>query len=251
MSDFQLAFRAMNENESFISGIFNYCDRWCERCEFTERCRVFADERSHALDDSDDPMGDALRIVSESFAEAKEMLIEKAEEMGIDLDEAMNDPEIEEWMQRSRETVDSEEASKLAWQYSLETRSLLENPETWVGDADEDPMIAHTLEVLGYYLFSVGVKVKSSFNAALDDDGYYDREQIADTQSYANGTAKATLIIVERSILGWMYLLNEQNAEIVRPVIERLEKIRDLLETKFPNAREFIRPGFDEIETVM
>ncbi len=241
----------MDNDENYIPSIFNYCDRWCERCEFTSRCRVFAHERLIAPEDSDDPMGDTLRVVSESLAEAKEMLIEKAEEMGIDLDAAMNDPEIEVSMRRSRETVESEEASKLAWQYSLETRSLLENPETWTGDPAEDPLIADTLEVLCYHLFSVGVKVKCSFNAALDNDGYYDQEQISDTQSYANGTAKVTLIIVERSILGWMYLLDEQNAEIIRPVIERLEKIRELLETKFPNAREFIRPGFDEIETVM
>jgi hypothetical protein len=30
-----------------------------------------------------------------------------------------------------------------------------------------------------------------------------------------------------------------------------LEKIRANCEQKFPNARDFLRPGFDEIETVM
>lgn len=241
----------MDGEDNFIRGIFNYCDRWCERCNFTDRCRVFASERSRELEDSDDPMGDTLRAVAESLAEARGMLIEKADEMGIDLESAMNDPAIEESMQRSRETVDSEEAAQLAWQYSLETRSLLENAETWAGDTDEDPIIDDTLEVIRYYLFSIGVNVKSSFNAALDDDGYYDDDLLCDSQSYANGTAKRTLIILERSILSWAYLMNEQNAEILRPVIARLEKTRDLLEAKFPNAREFIRPGFDEIENVM
>lgn len=212
---------------------------------------MFADERAMSLEDSDDPMGDALLVVAESFAEAKAMLEERAEEMGIDLEGAMDDPEIEEGMRRSSETVTSEEASKLAIKYSLETRSLLDNPETWAGDPEEDPIIADTLEVLCYYLFSVAVKVQSSFNAALDIDGYYDPEQINDVQSYTNGTAKVTLIIIERSILGWIYLVSENNAEVVRPVIEQLERIRHLLEEKFPNARDFIRPGFDEIETIM
>jgi hypothetical protein len=31
--------------ERFISGIYNYCDRWCERCRFTAHCRVFATEQ--------------------------------------------------------------------------------------------------------------------------------------------------------------------------------------------------------------
>ncbi|MDY6990017.1 MAG: hypothetical protein SWQ30_18400 [Thermodesulfobacteriota bacterium] len=26
------------EDNRFISGIYNYCDRWCERCACTSRC---------------------------------------------------------------------------------------------------------------------------------------------------------------------------------------------------------------------
>lgn len=43
----------MEVRDGFIEGIFNYCDRWCERCKFTSHCRLFADhallaiERSH------------------------------------------------------------------------------------------------------------------------------------------------------------------------------------------------------------
>jgi hypothetical protein len=28
--------------DDYIDSIFNYCDRWCERCAFTSRCRSFA-----------------------------------------------------------------------------------------------------------------------------------------------------------------------------------------------------------------
>jgi hypothetical protein len=27
----------------FIPGIYNYCDRWCERCRFTSRCLIEID----------------------------------------------------------------------------------------------------------------------------------------------------------------------------------------------------------------
>jgi hypothetical protein len=33
------------EDPRFISGIYNYCDRWCERCPFTARCLVYAQEQ--------------------------------------------------------------------------------------------------------------------------------------------------------------------------------------------------------------
>src|SRR5678815_5022977 len=33
----------MEVRDGFIIGIFNYCDRCCETCAFTSRCRLFAD----------------------------------------------------------------------------------------------------------------------------------------------------------------------------------------------------------------
>jgi len=34
----------MAENPDLIPGIYNYCDRWCERCTFTSRCLTFLTE---------------------------------------------------------------------------------------------------------------------------------------------------------------------------------------------------------------
>lgn len=238
-------------DENRIPGIYNFCDRWCERCSFTARCEVFAREAAYNLEESLDPMGDALNIVAESFAEAKEKLIEHAEEMGIDLDEAMNDPDVEAGIERTRHNTESQPAVELAKGYALETRHILEKAEEWAGDPEEDPQLLEALEVLRYYLFSVAVKVHSSYHAVLDIDGYENPEELSDTQSYANGTAKVTLMLIERSISSWNYLRNETNDLLLDPIIERLGTIKQMLEEKFPNAREFIRPGFDEIETIM
>jgi hypothetical protein len=37
----------------------------------------------------------------------------------------------------------------------------------------------------------------------------------------------------------------------IPPMIELLEQIKHLLESRFPFARQFVRPGFDEIDAVM
>lgn len=237
-----------SDDDNLIPGIFNYCDRWCERCDFTARCRVFAMEAERgSLDDSDDPIGDALDVVRESFAEAKEMLIERAEEMGIDIDAAMNDPEIDASIKRTRETVESHEAVELAKDYAVNVRHVLGAPNDWAGDLD-DPMTAEMLTILQWYQFFIAAKVHGSYHGIMDTDGYEDPDQLVNPQSYANGQAKISLISIERSVLAWTYLLNGSNAAVIRPWIEKLEKIKSLLETKFPNAREFVRPGFDEIE---
>jgi hypothetical protein len=40
------------KSPNLVSGIRNYCDRWCERCPLTTRCLVYATE---AADLDDDP----------------------------------------------------------------------------------------------------------------------------------------------------------------------------------------------------
>lgn len=236
-----------------IPGIHNYCDGWCERCEFTTRCTSFAMQREMGLDleESGDPMGDALGAVASAFAEAKQMLLEKADEMGIDLMAEANKPEIMEGIERTRAAVESNQAVELSKRYALETRHVIDAAEEWAGDPEADPLIAEMLSIVQWYLFFIAAKVHRGYHGTLDIDGYDDPEEIEDPQSDANGSIKIALISIERSILAWEYLMNETNAHIIRPVIQRLEEIKSLIEAKFPHARDFIRPGFDEIETVM
>jgi len=42
--------KRLAENPDFISGIYNYCDRWCERCPFTARCLNYALGRANHPD---------------------------------------------------------------------------------------------------------------------------------------------------------------------------------------------------------
>src|SRR5689334_464552 len=58
----------MEVHEGFIVGIFNYCDRWCEACAFTSRCRLFADvaEIEASLDPGLKPVVDAPVLPQEA-----------------------------------------------------------------------------------------------------------------------------------------------------------------------------------------
>jgi hypothetical protein len=60
----------MEVRDGFIVGVYNYCDRWCERCALTSHCRLFADgaEAEASLDpalqavvDAPPPAEDQLR----------------------------------------------------------------------------------------------------------------------------------------------------------------------------------------------
>ena len=94
----------------FISGIYNYCDRWCERCQFASRCLVFATEQA----DADDPA--AHDITNEAFwqklrsifQQTHEMLVELAAEQGIDLESVDSESAMKAKRRRRKRADDHE-----------------------------------------------------------------------------------------------------------------------------------------------
>jgi hypothetical protein len=85
-------------DERFIAGIYNYCDRWCERCPQTSRCLNF----SISEEEFSDP--EARDIRNEAFwnklsgilGEALELLKESAKEWGIELETLGSIDDIED-----------------------------------------------------------------------------------------------------------------------------------------------------------
>ncbi len=84
------------DEHGFIPGIHNYCDRWCERCPFSSRCRAFAIEMTIAVDGFEGELAAAAGDLAPDPGE---------EEPGFDIlaeaeDAAATDPEIEREMLR-------------------------------------------------------------------------------------------------------------------------------------------------------
>ncbi len=143
-------------------------------------------------------------------------------------------------------------STQLADKYGWDARPVLAAKDEWLGDdPGPDEMRDDVFEVLYWYQFFISAKIQRALHGILDLDGEEDRDAIDDSQSDSNGSAKLALIAAERSILAWTYLMTPENTGIIRPLIDLLQRIIELTEQKFPNARDFVRPGFDEIEIVM
>ncbi len=67
----------------------------------------------------------------------------------------------------------------------------------------------------------------------------------------SDGSAKVALIGIDRSIAAWrvMQLAISDRAQSIVPLILQLDSLRTKLEESFPQARDFIRPGFDQVAT--
>jgi plasmid stabilization system protein ParE len=63
--------------------------------------------------------------------------------------------------------------------------------------------------------------------------------------------SKVALIGMDRSIRAWGKMIQyfPHLEESILDIIAHLERLRRHTEAQFPDARAFIRPGFDEIET--
>ena len=73
--------------------------------------------------------------------------------------------------------------------------------------------------------------------------------EVASYPEDSDGSAKVALVGIDRSISAWrlMQLAVPERSESVVPLILQLERLRKRAEKEFPNARSFIRPGFDEV----
>jgi hypothetical protein len=246
------------ENSQFISGIYNWCDRWCERCTFTSRCRVFEKEE---IRKNADPNQDVWTAVSDSFKETIELLRKMADEMGINL-ELSDEEKVEITLKEElMEEITKEHPLKsLADEYLKEGKDWLESSSTkdyllqlqtqvelgTIGIEDAGKRIKsmeESLEVIQWYLFFIAVKIQRALG---DQKGGFWKDY-PDEERGDLGTAKIASIAIDRSIGAWggIYQILPDD-DVLLSLLAKLEKMRRLLKDVFPNYPVFIRPGFDE-----
>jgi hypothetical protein len=231
----------------FISGIYNYCDRWCERCNFTSRCLTY--EQLPESSKSDDPAAHDLNN-AEFWEELKgilqqtqEMIEMFAAERGIDLEAIRDETAIEEHRER-RKSARENKLTGMAERYIHIAKEWLNREDDDMQEAARfDESLQDTLEVIRWYQFMPAVKITRGFmryGLGVEEDPI---------QTDSNGSVKVALIAIDRSIATWGRLnsLLPEKAGGILPILAHLEALRRYTEQAFPNARDFIRPGFDEV----
>jgi hypothetical protein len=109
--------------------------------------------------------------------------------------------------------------------------------------AQFDEALQDAIEVIRWYQFMPAAKIARGF---MRNDLGVEGDPV---QNDSNGSVKVALIAIDRSIAAWGRLKSflPEKAGGVLPILARLETLRRHTEQEFPNARDFIRPGFDEV----
>jgi hypothetical protein len=258
------ALRRLAADRRFIPGIYNYCDQWCERCDFKSRCMNYAFEREAFPDPADRRPGNPefWHTLSRTLQAAVDLLREAAQKEGLDLDALLRSADASapaEPAPPSAEPVCC--AGALAYEQAVETWLTAVKPVLEARAEEYNRMaslgipgsglpieaarLREALDVIRWHQFRIRVKLLRAAAAAREERASEARAALRD----ADGSAKVALLAADRSILAWTTLLSvlpdQEDAILERLVL--LARLRRETERMFPNARSFIRPGFDEV----
>jgi hypothetical protein len=251
----------MKLNPNHISGIYNYCDRWCERCTFTSRCAVFESEQNLSPEENDISNKAFWDNISNAFAQAMIEMKKAAAIHGINLDE-VDTEEMKAYdakIKKGRAEMKEHPLIKYSAEYMMAARTLLKTNNAFKEKGEEEVQmielglkdatetkntfanLSDNLEIIQWYLIQIQVKFMRAL-PSVDDDADFD---LSDD---SNGSAKVALIATDRCLVAWqniIQLMPEFQDEVI-PLLALLQKIKKLGLVTFPDAMAFIRPGLDE-----
>jgi hypothetical protein len=231
----------MEVQDGFILGVYNYCDRWCETCPVTSRCRVFVDraEFDAGLDANLRPVLDAPPLPQDVPPPVPRWLQECIDEMN----ETARPPVAAGDMAHLFPDVAPEHQpiEKRARAYSFDAAGWLQTVEPPAAHDHPDPRSV----VLHYCAF-----IPPKVHRALI--GLSCWKQDPDLTDDHIGSAKIALIAIDRSRAAWIALADRGLASVADAArfVFVLGRLADDLERVFPNARSFVRPGLDEPDQV-
>jgi hypothetical protein len=228
----------MELRDGFIVGISSYCDRWCEACAWTSRCRLFADVAriEGSLDSPPETVAEASAL-SEDVPPAPPRWMQA---FLAELNEAAADPA-------------SGEESRHGPEPALQHESILARADGYLGQvhawlrvrdyfAASDP--SDPRAVVGWFHTLIPAKIFRALTGLRRDL----RDAHEGVAADCDGSAKVALLGIERSHLAWLQLVEHGLATRpeAEPFIADLVWLGEQLENVFPNARGFVRPAFDE-----
>ncbi|RYY64588.1 MAG: hypothetical protein EOO12_09270 [Chitinophagaceae bacterium] len=242
----------------WISDIYCYCNQWCERCPLTARCAVFAGTAALGATEHEPDSEGFWKELMEGFYAAHPDFPRDAVE-GLTLR-----PVTEEELLKARhmqEALDARLDEEAAWAafaaYRDRLYALLEDTDYWRGRArasaehaalglcDPQELMREAGRVTGYLhalrrLSDVGEdRLRTAFGLLLRPE--------EERGLRPAGLVKVALLGLQeaRNPLADLYRVFPDEDRIL-PLFAALGAAERALKGRFPEALDFVRPGFDE-----
>lgn len=232
-----------------IEFISEYCDRWCERCAFTSRCSNYAVQTALGM------CGDFEEALELAVGAARTVTatggdVHSATDHWFDIPEPTQ-KELEEAGKEEdarKRRIDALPITKLAWRLSKAAYRWFRTHSDAVR-ARGDGVLNEALEIVEWDSHLIGAKL----HRALSGRDRHETDECFDdddpVQNDWNGSAKVALISLDRSEAAWQVIAQATGDVGAADLIATIDALKREVETTFPAARSFRRPGFDHLNS--
>ena len=244
----------------YIEGIFNYCDRWCERCPLASKCESYApyfegsknelqkrdEENKLFWSTIDDKINEAVDFVEKKAVE-KDVDISDIEEIKggkkFDLFQGMSQTNEVLKVGRKYEDMVDDWFDDAMEKYPISSGSLSESDLKLAKDSGFENIeeINNAIEIIFRYQLQIYLKLSRAFFSKSKEAA---GEQEGDDSL---GAARMVLEQIERSLVSWFILFNsfKEERESILKVMFTLASLRNRMLKEFPDVFDFKRKGFD------
>lgn len=232
----------MAKSGKFKPGIYNFCDRWCEKCKDTDRCFLFAQEEqgrtrrlSNAKVSDDEEI--FLDEIKHNFELARRLIERGLREEGLDLKKILKEAKKQkEWDDDADTRYDRVKCLILARKYMKDVHNFLDNfhqsrfqfyPE--LGMEIDFSDIKDEIETIQWYHTLLPTKIwrflyeKESFQG--EENGELRRLMVRDLPKYSNLVKKC----IQKSKTAWRNLTKKRGelASVGPQFIEMLNETKN------------------------
>lgn len=246
------------DNKEYISGIYNYCDRWCEKCSFTSNCLLYTNESkiiTHEILNNGDLTG-IEKIFMPDFPDEDGEDDYDGEDDFIFNQEDITDEEIKP-LRQLLDDMPPHSLELLADEYFETAHTFLNdlNDKFNLYPVDKDRLVnqeyaklSDLFDVVSWYHIFIGAKIKRALLGKADLLQEDDEDVRSFTTDDINGSAKVASIGVAKSVesLNQMYNLLEEYHPQISSLLVTAGKIQNEITEEFPGYKEFMRPGLDD-----
>jgi hypothetical protein len=220
----------------YIPGVYNYCDRWCERCAMQSGCAVYAQTNGLPEPSLPEPQQPPDWLVEALEELNREPTPEELAEMNADAE-------------KRDALTNAHPARQLAHRYSMQVWNITKAQDE---KPFHDPVISLAWDSIRTLATCISAKTTRAIHEVIDrqrGDDWHDRAlDPRGVQSDGNGSAKITRLMLQESQEAWMAVARFDPLWS-RPGVEMaalLEELDREVSSAFPYAMEFVRPGFDD-----
>jgi len=237
---------SVKTKKTYKPGIFQYCDRWCEKCEHTDECLYYDVNKKFFLSGDNkfsfwDKIEDVVNLTIDDLEQV-------SESMGVDLSnfsKRFSKNNSEETLSEGYNIYEKTQTySKIVneWFDNFAKEPLPINKEDYNRKVSAEELaesmkqLTKAIEYIRWYQDLISKKLKTALNSKNEfQDGFH------------KGFAKVVLIALDKSIDSWNSISEHfpGTSEKVSHQILLLEKIREEVEKEFPHARSYSREGLD------